>query len=277
MKLRFDKNIRTDNTKTKDCPESLKPVFTDFRLHSKLSSGIKNTPASIKKRITDFIIRIAVWPKKHIPLPQPRTLLLLFILTVCGFASWAIKASAMHDRDLQKGIAQEIIRFHVIANSDSDADQSLKLTVKDTLVKNLTPLLQTAASIAEARSLLASELDYIEGLAEDTIRKNGYDYPVTVSLENCYFPLKVYGDYTFPPGYYEALRVKIGEAEGKNWWCVMFPPLCFVDETYSIVDESSGKKLKYLLTEEEYDTLSNKKTPVKIKFKLFEAIKNLFQ
>lgn len=208
--------------------------------------------------------------------PQFRTLLLMLILLICGLTSWSIKANAMHNQSLQEGIANEIIRFHVIANSDSNADQALKLTVKDTLVKSLAPTLKDTTSVTEARRILSSKLSDIQALAEETILANGYDYPVTVSLEHSYFPLKIYGDYSFPPGTYEALRVQIGEAQGKNWWCVMFPPLCFVDETYTIVDESSGEKLKYLLTEEEYNTITDKKTPVKVKFKLFEAIKKLF-
>lgn len=210
--------------------------------------------------------------------PAPfRYRLLLAIILFCGLSTAFVKAQAMHNHDLQTGIAGEIIRFHVIANSDSDEDQALKLTVKDTLVENLAPILSSAQSLEEARAILIRKLADIQKLAETTIQENGYNYPVKVSLTNCYFPMKVYGEFTFPPGYYEALRVQIGNAEGKNWWCVMFPPLCFVDETYSIVDESSGKKLKYLLTEEEYNALTNKKTPVKVKFKLLEAIKNLFK
>lgn len=202
--------------------------------------------------------------------------LLFSLLLFCGLTTLLIKANALHDQNLQKGIADEIIRFHVIANSDSPEDQSLKLTVKDTLVKSLAPLLKNADSITEARSIITNELDFIRELAEVTIKDNGYNYPVTVSLEKCYFPLKIYGDYTFPPGNYEALRVQIGEAAGKNWWCVMFPPLCFVDETYSVVDNNTDKQLKYLLTEEEYNSLKDKKTPIKVKFKLFESIKKLF-
>jgi stage II sporulation protein R len=186
-----------------------------------------------------------------------------------------IKASAKQDTGLQPQIAEEIIRFHVIANSDSPDDQALKLKVKNSLVKSLSPLLSNADSKSEARTILNDNLDFIQDTALETIRRNGYSYPVTVSLTDCYFPMKVYGDYTFPPGTYEALRVQIGEAKGKNWWCVMFPPLCFVDETYSIVDEESKKKLKHVLSEEEYDSLINQKTPVKIKFKLWESLKKL--
>ncbi len=206
-----------------------------------------------------------------------RTLLLFFILFFCGATTLLLKANATHHKELQTGIAEDIIRFHVIANSDSDADQELKLDVRNTLVDNLSPILRETSTLEEAREILFTQLSYMKELAEATIKEHGYHYPVTVSLTECYFPLKIYGEYTFPPGYYEALRVQIGEAKGQNWWCVMFPPLCFVDETYSIVDETSGEKLKTLLTEEEYATLTSKKTPIKIKFKLFETIKTLFE
>lgn len=203
------------------------------------------------------------------------TFLLIFILLFCGASTWLIKANAQQSTDIQEGIAQKIIRFHVIANSDSDQDQALKLKVKDQLVKSLAPLLEDAPSISAARSIISGHLAFIQSTAEAVIQANGYHYPVRVSLENCYFPLKLYGNCAFPPGIYEALRVRIGAAEGKNWWCVMFPPLCFVDETYSVVDEKTDHKLKHLLTDEEYHALIQEKKPVKIKFKLWKDLKKL--
>ncbi len=202
------------------------------------------------------------------------------LLIVILFFSWAgsciIQANAAKGKSVQEGIAQEIIRFHVIANSDSTEDQALKYKVKDALVKELTPRLKTVTDITEGRRIIRSGLASIQTVAEKTISDNGYYYPVKVTLEPVYFPMKVYGDYTFPPGTYEALRVQIGEAAGKNWWCVMFPPLCFVDETYSIVDSDTDKQLKGLLTEEEYDALKGQKVSVKYKFKLWESFKKLF-
>lgn len=205
--------------------------------------------------------------------------LLVIVLLLCSIATCLVKANAVHNSDrsdIQVGIAENIIRFHVIANSDSSEDQALKLKVKDKLVERLSPLLNSAASIDEARRIISSNIDTIKQTAEETIKQYGYDYPVNVSLGDCFFPLKIYGSCTFPPGVYEALRVRIGEAEGKNWWCVMFPPLCFVDDTYSIVDDETDKKLKNILTEEEYDELVNQRKPVKIKFKLWETVKKLF-
>ncbi len=206
-----------------------------------------------------------------------RVYLFLSILLFCTMTSMILMAKAKANEDIQNHIAKEIIRFHVIANSDSKEDQALKILVKNALVQDLAPLLNATSTIDEARSVLIRNIENIQTIAEKIIKNEGYTYPVTVSLENTYFPLKIYGEYNFPPGYYEALRVQIGSAEGQNWWCVMFPPLCFVDETYSIVDETTGDKLKHLLTEEEYNTLLNNNTPIKVKFKLWESIKKIFK
>lgn len=202
--------------------------------------------------------------------------LLLLILLIASISTCLINVNANADSSLQEGIAQKVLRFHVIANSDSEEDQKLKLKVKEALVESLRPKLININDITMVKTIVTEQLDTIRDTAEQVIQQQGYDYNVSVSLEKCYFPLKIYGDYAFPPGYYEALRVRIGDAEGKNWWCVMFPPLCFVDETYSIVDEDSKEKLLQLLSEEEYDALISGRTPVKVRFKLFELIKELF-
>jgi stage II sporulation protein R len=207
---------------------------------------------------------------------QFRTPLFISLLFICFVAMCLIKVTAIHNSNIQEGIAKNIIRFHVIANSDSTADQALKLKIKDKLVDSLSPLLSDVNSIDDARYILSKNLDFIQKIAEESIKQYGYNYPVKVTMGDCFFPLKVYGSCTFPPGVYEALRVQIGAAEGKNWWCVMFPPLCFVDDTYGIVDETTNKKLKHLLTEEEYDSLVNQKKPIKIKFKILDSIKKLF-
>lgn len=203
--------------------------------------------------------------------------LLMLIMLLAAISTCYINTSARADTSMQEGIASKVLRFHVIANSDREEDQKLKLIVKEALVNYLTPQLRDINDIDRVKLIVTEQLDTIRATAENIIHQQGYNYSVTVSLEKCYFPLKIYGNYSFPPGYYEALRVKIGKAEGKNWWCVMFPPLCFVDETYSIVDENSKEKLLSLLSDEEYDALISGKTPVKVKFKLVEKIKDLFK
>lgn len=206
-----------------------------------------------------------------------RSLLLLVLLLLSGVGNLVVRAAAKQDQSIQEGIAEEVLRFHVIANSDSSEDQALKLLIKDQLVAYLAPLVRDCENLSEVKEVVETQLPTLITLANNSISKQGFPYTASAALEDCYFPLKVYGSYTFPPGYYHALRVKLGKAEGRNWWCVMFPPLCFVDETYSIVDQKSGKKLSKLLTEEEYETLINKKTPIKVRLKLLEAIKELFK
>ncbi|WP_242952428.1 stage II sporulation protein R [Anaerocolumna xylanovorans] len=198
--------------------------------------------------------------------------LICILLSFKAFSSSGQSAEAM-----QKDIASEIIRFHVIANSDSTDDQALKLKVKSALTQNLYPVLSGTKDIDAARHIIEKQLPKIEELAEEVIENNGYHYTVKASLEKGYFPIKVYGDLTLPPGQYEALRIEIGKAQGQNWWCVMFPPLCFVDATYSVVPKDSKNQLKHVLTEEEYNSVfSCKKADIKIKFKLFDVIKDCF-
>lgn len=185
----------------------------------------------------------------------------------------AIVTSAYSD-NVQKGIAQEVIRFHVLANSNTDEDQNLKLAVRDGILAEIEPELSTAKSISQTRDILRGNLDRIEECAQNIIGENGYNYTVSVQLEPSNFPTKNYGDIAFPAGEYEALRVVIGEGAGNNWWCVMFPPLCFVDITHSEMPDEIKDDLKSILTNEEYDIVVRAKSedivPVKVKFKIVE-------
>ncbi|MHB1127100.1 MAG: stage II sporulation protein R [Bacillota bacterium] len=126
-------------------------------------------------------------------------------------------------------IPGNLIRFHVIANSDSDSDQLLKREVRDAILEKVGPALGQAENIKEAQQVALSNLPAIEELAMATIRNTGKDYPVRTEWGKFKFPTKSYGNFTLPAGEYEAVRVVIGKGEGANWWCVLFPPLCFVD------------------------------------------------
>lgn len=175
--------------------------------------------------------------------------------------------------NIQEGISEEIIRFHVLANSDKEEDQALKIKVKDAIVAGLKEPLQGTNNKEEAREVLQDNVPLIIHIAKNIIEEEGYDYNVSANIVDSYFPTKIYGDMTFPPGIYEALRVEIGDGKGKNWWCVMYPPLCFVEGTYSVVPEESKDQLKYVLTEEEYEALAKEgKLKVKAKFKLKEVL-----
>ncbi|WP_281812913.1 stage II sporulation protein R [Vallitalea longa] len=173
-----------------------------------------------------------------------------------------------------EGISDSLIRFHVIANSDSEQDQQLKLKVRDEILESMNTILKDSKDIEETRKLIYENMDDIKTISEKVIEKYNYDYKIDVKLKMEQFPLKTYGDIILPPGEYEALIVEIGEAKGKNWWCVMFPPLCFVDVTHGVVPEETKETLKNILTDEEYDSIvmtdSQESMPIKIKFKFLE-------
>lgn len=127
-----------------------------------------------------------------------------------------------------------IIRLHVKANSDTEEDQALKLKVRDRILKETAPLLEKSESIEETRAIVKENLDNIKSIAEEVIKEEGKDYKVEVNFGMTSFPTRKYGEMVLPAGEYEALLVTIGEGKGQNWWCVMFPPLCFVEMTHGI-------------------------------------------
>ena len=165
-------------------------------------------------------------------------------------------------------IANEIIRSHVIANSNTDEDQALKLKVRDKAIEFVSNSLKESNSLEESRKFIIENKSNIESIAKSVIIENGYDYNVTSSLSRENFPDKIYGDVVFPQGEYEAYRILIGEAKGENWWCVMFPPLCFVDGTKDAID--STEVVEKLEGNNKKEKIKNNK--IKFKFKLFEML-----
>ena len=192
----------------------------------------------------------------------------IFIISIIiGLAYAYITSKPNNDiSTIQQGISHKIIRFHVIANSDSDADQALKLKVKEAVVNYTSELLCNSKSISETEDLLSAHTTDIISIANSVITENGYDYPVTAEITDTYFPTKSYGSYTFPPGTYRAFQIKIGEAKGKNWWCVLYPPLCFIDISHGTVNTESEELLKETLTTDEFQAVSGEYT-VKYRFK----------
>ncbi len=130
-----------------------------------------------------------------------------------------------------------LIRIHVLANSDSQADQQLKLQVKDDVVRYLEPQLAQSHSIEESRQIIQNHLPQLEQTAKNTLQRLNSNYDVTLQYGHFDFPVKYYGGFSLPAGNYEALRMLIGEGKGHNWWCVLFPPMCFTDSATS----ASGK------------------------------------
>lgn len=173
------------------------------------------------------------------------------------------------------GIDEKLIRFHVLANSNSEEDQALKLKVRDKVLEYITPKLEKSKSIDESRTILKKEENNIINVASEVIKNEGYNYSVKTTLGRTNFPEKTYGNITLPQGEYEAFRILIGEAKGENWWCVMFPPLCFVDMTKGQISyEKSEEEIKKVLSEEEANAVIDKESSkVELRFKLFELLK----
>ena len=152
-------------------------------------------------------------------------------------------------------VTKEVIRFHVRANSDSEEDQALKLLVRDAILEALGPEMAEVSSKAEARAVMEANLEQIEEIGRMVISNAGYDYEIHAYLTVEEFPIKNYGDFLFPAGEYEALRVDIGKKNGGNWWCVMYPGLCFVDTAGGVVASEGKEELRQILTPEEYQEI----------------------
>lgn len=174
---------------------------------------------------------------------------------------------------MQKAIANEVIRFHVLANSNSNFDQILKLKVRDEILYALHDKLSNAKNKSQTKFILQKNLPLIKKVARQTIIKNGYNYDVKVLLTNDAFPTKSYADLKLPPGIYETLQIIIGNGRGENWWCVMFPPLCFVDAAKKSVPDNLKNDFKNILTDDEFKLINskNENISVKAKFKIVEA------
>ena len=198
--------------------------------------------------------------------------LLICLFSVLAVSAIVVMSSIKINIDeclVQAGIASNIIRFHVRANSDTDTDQQLKIKVKNEVVSYIQPFLENSPSIDTSREILSQHIEDIKDTALDTIHKEGFNYSVNVYFEQSYFPMKTYADVTFPPGEYEAFRIDIAEANGKNWWCVLYPPLCFVDSVYGELPESSKEELKNVLTDDEYNAITDVQYKYKFKYLKF--------
>lgn len=201
-------------------------------------------------------------------------IILIFLLSLYVFISANSYVSA-----ISEDLSNAVFRLHVIANSDSEEDQSLKLKVRDSLLHYMNTICSNCKTKEEAISIALDNQNEFQKIAEQTISENGYDYSVQININNFYFPTKNYGDISLPAGYYDALRVEIGEAKGKNWWCVMFPSLCFIDVSSGVVDNEAKQSLEDNLNEESYNIISeNDNSEINFKFRLIEffAEKGLF-
>lgn len=195
------------------------------------------------------------------------SLIILFsVLTFISISSYA--------NDVSKDLSDNFFRLHILANSDSDSDQALKLKVRDNIISYMNTLSYDGLNKNEAIELTNSHLIAFQEIAEKTIAGEGYNYDVKLEVGNFYFPTKEYGNISLPAGYYDALKIEIGEAKGQNWWCSLFPPLCFVDISAGIIDEESEEYLRENLSEDEFSIITDDSGDVKFKFKIIELLNN---
>lgn len=199
-----------------------------------------------------------------------------FFIVLFLFSLFVFISAISYVNAVSEDLANSVFRLHVIANSDSSEDQNLKYKVRDKVLEYMNDISKDCSSKEEIILLAKEHTDEFKEIAKQVINENGYDYDVNIKIGNFEFPTKSYGDITFPAGNYDALRIEIGAAKGQNWWCVMFPPLCFVDVTSGVVPDESKEMIKQNLNDEEYNIISdNESSDIKFKFSLIEFFKSI--
>ncbi len=199
--------------------------------------------------------------------PKVKSGIIIFSLLVL----YTFICASNYVQAVSSDISNNVFRLHVIANSNSKEDQNLKYKVRDSLLDYMNTLCTNVNSKEEAILIAQNHKKDFENIALEVIHKEGFDYVVNINIGNFEFPTKTYGDISLPAGMYDALRVEIGAAVGKNWWCVMFPSLCFIDISSGIVEDDSKDLLEDNLSEESYTIVSDtSNTIVKFKFKILE-------
>ncbi len=190
------------------------------------------------------------------------TALLLILAVVLLWGMWSVSR--------QQALSDKVVRLHILANSDTESDQTLKLQVRDAVLEEAEQLLQSCGDREEAQRVLNRALPEIQTLAENEIAARGYDYAVTAELTDTAFPTREYGDFTLPAGRYLALRIVIGAGEGHNWWCVVFPPLCA--ESVTDVAETA---MSAGFSEDDVKLMTEEENGYVLKFKSIELWQNL--
>lgn len=187
-----------------------------------------------------------------------------FLLAISCLVLWGYQ----QDRGLVSRIAPDILRFHVLANSNSSRDQQIKTEVKSLVLEALDSC--PAASKEELASYIVEHKEALESQANSFLSQKGCDYFASICVTKAYFPTKSYGSLTLPCGTYDTVQVRLGQARGRNWWCVLYPRLCFIDATHGILPESSRQELKLLLSEDDYSSLIQDPSQIRIRLKLLQ-------
>ena len=199
---------------------------------------------------------------------------ILAVSLTVGLLLALVVATYVYSRDAQRDIANNVIRFHVRANSNSNADLALKEHVRTQVLAEFESLLSSNTCINETRAVLHTKLDDINTFAQSVVSAAGFDHQVTAEMSRMFFPTRFYGSMAFPPGEYEAVKILIGEGAGSNWWCLMFPPLCYVDMTAT---DSGLSQLADTVSEEGFRLLTHQEQQnpgLRVRFRVVEWWQN---
>lgn len=194
---------------------------------------------------------------------------ILTILFVFGAIMFIYGYREVNAHPLDKA---NLIRLHVIANSDSVYDQKVKLQVRDRIIKYMSPFLNKTTSVEEARAIVLKKLPNVAQEANSCLNSLGTSYSAHVQLADFTFPTKAYGDLVLPAGEYEALRVVLGEGKGRNWWCVLYPPLCFIDISNTIAVETNNIEISS--SSEESQLANGPPVQVEVRFKVVDKLRD---
>ena len=176
--------------------------------------------------------------------------------------------------DTQQALAKEVFRFHVIAESDSEKDQNIKLKVRDSVLDYMKAKeSQDQKGVKATKLWVTAHKDELEQTANRVLKKEGVSYRAKAEITTCYFPEKWYGDVCFPEGNYEALRLILGKGNGHNWWCVLYPNMCFKGSVYEIIEDDAREELREVLDEEEYEAVFDS-GDYEIRFKILDFLKD---
>ena len=193
-----------------------------------------------------------------------------FLLLIMLFVFFSFFTINNYASTVSSDLSNSFFRLHILANSDSDEDQELKLKVRNKIIEYMNK--HNFKSKQDAINYVQNNTNEFYKIAENTIKENGYNYSVKINIGNFYFPTKYYGNISLPAGYYDGIKIEIGEAKGQNWWCSLFPPLCFVDISSGIVNEEDLEDLESNLNDEEYKLITDSSNKIKFKFKIIELL-----
>lgn len=198
-----------------------------------------------------------------------------FLILIILFICYTFVCAISYANTVSENLSNSVFRLHILANSDSDEDQNLKLLVRDNILSYMKSISSNVTSKEEVIVLMDEHLDDFYEVARETIVNAGYDYDVNLEIGKFDFPTKVYGDIALPAGMYDALKIEIGESRGHNWWCVMFPTLCFVDVSSGSLDNEAKEILESNLSDEEFELISEDTGVFNFKFRLLEFFENM--